>query len=489
VALGTAAALAAARPPPAGKAGEPHVGRGARGVPLLGVNVHFNAGKEGEVAELSRGFSAARNDFKWTSVDAGGNGTYDFSLYEAQHAELAAHGVTALFILDYSNGAVPGCGPKHTGVRTEPCRKAFAAWAVASMSHFKDLEPRPIFELWNEPNGFWDPFTNYTEYAELAREVFEQRAAVPGLEEGSTLIGPGVASFHTDGTWWWLEQCAKRGGLDGFDWISVHPYRSDAPESVLGDYERLRGLAGNRPLASSEWGYSTCDAFAEVPRVNCGPGTGHSEETEAKYLARMFLVNSLAGLPVSIFYDWQDDCIDPANRECRHGVVENHYFNKTVPHVPKPAFAAAKAIQQSVGGRALVGPLEAGGGEGVFALEWEEGVLSAWNWVGSNRTDGSCAMDLRDTARCGSGLGRAECEAIGCCFVDDVPNKDIGTWCHLPPLNYTVSAEVATGAISQCWTRVGLNGAEFSETECADERGNLMLALDDAPVFLIPSMP
>ena len=136
-----------------------------------------------------------------------------------------------------------------------------------------------------------------------------------------------------------------------------------------------------------------------------------------------------------------------------------------------------------------MGLLEAGGGGGVFALEWEGGVLSAWNWVGSNRTDGSCAMDLRDTARCGSGLGRAECEAVGCCFAEHVPNKDIWEWCHPPPLNYTVSAEVATGAIGQCWTRVGLDGAESAEIECADERGNVRLALDDAPVFLVPSNP
>lgn len=477
--------------------------RGAAGPPLLGVNVHFAKGKEGEVAQLARGFAAVRNDFRWTAVDAGGNGTYDFSLYEAQQAELAAHGLTALFILDYSNGAVAGCGPKHTGVRTKECREAFAAWAVASMEHFKGSEPRPIFELWNEPNGFWDPFTNYTEYAELANTVFQQRALVPGLEDESTLIGPGVASFHTDDTWWWLEQCAKLGGLDGFDWVSVHPYRSDPPETALEDYRRLHVLVGdNRPLASSEWGYSTCDPFAEEPRVDCGPGTGHSEATAAKYLARMWLSNSLAGMPISIWYDWQDDCTDAADRECRHGAVENHYFNKTLPHKPKPAFEAAVTVQKTVGGRALLGPLEvvidpaasapvhqseSADGEGVFALEWDGGVLSAWNWVGANRTDSSCAMDLRDTTKCGIDLTKGECEALGCCFVDNVPNKEIGTWCHFPPQNYSVRAEIDTGTESalQCWSRVGLDGSEQGQ-ECADEHGKLVLALDDSPTFLVP---
>ena len=41
------------------------------------------------------------------------------------------------------------------------------------------------------------------------------------------------------------------------------------------------------------------------------------EGTAAKYLARQWLVDAMAGVNVSIYYDWADDCDDDGSDDCK----------------------------------------------------------------------------------------------------------------------------------------------------------------------------
>jgi hypothetical protein len=57
----------------------------------------------------------------------------------------------------------------------------------------------------------------------------------------------------------YLNNTMNDGILSAFTALSVHPYRGDAPESVLDDYARLRAMMASHgvtdmPVLSGEWG-------------------------------------------------------------------------------------------------------------------------------------------------------------------------------------------------------------------------------------------
>ena len=131
--------------------------------------------------------------------------------------------------------------------------------------------------------------------------------------------------------------------------VSVHPYRDKQhpPETAAADYHKLRQLLEacepptNRakiPIISGEWGYSTQQG-------------GVSPETQANFAVRQQLCNLLAGIPLSIWYDWKNDKTDPADNEQNFGTV-NHDLT------PKPAYLAIQKMTRELGGFCIVRRLE-----------------------------------------------------------------------------------------------------------------------------------
>jgi|EP01044_Picomonas_judraskeda_P034133 hypothetical protein len=55
---------------------------------------------------------------------------------------------------------------------------------------------------------------------------------------GELFVGPTTAGMD----WKYLNTSMAHGILDAFGAVSVHPYRSTAPETALGDWVRLRSL-------------------------------------------------------------------------------------------------------------------------------------------------------------------------------------------------------------------------------------------------------
>lgn len=85
------------------------------------------------------------------------------------------------------------------------------------------------------------------------------------------------------------------------------------------------------PIISGEWGYSTFS-----PK-------GVTREMQAAFLVRQQLANLLAGIPISIWYDWKDDGPDPAEREHNFGTVAHEL-------TPKPAYVAIQTLARELSG-------------------------------------------------------------------------------------------------------------------------------------------
>ena len=317
----------------------------------LGVNIHF----KGEPRDLDliaeAGFKFVRMDLGWDSIERK-KGEYDFEKTgsDALVEACTKRGIRILYIIDYSNRLYES----ERSVRTEEGRKAYAALAEAAAKRYAGNGI--VWEFWNEPNiFFWKPQPSAEDYCKLV-EVTAPR--IRKADKAATVIAPACSEIPFP----WLEDCFKRGLLKWIDAVSVHPYRPKNPETVIEDYARLRDLIKKYapqgreiPIVSGEWGYS---------HVNWDKSR-LSEEQQAQYLVREFLVNLYQRVPISIWYDWKNDGTNPNEREHQFGTVMHDLK-------PKAAYNAAKTLNRVLKGYAIEERVVVGN-EQDFVLKLQKG--------------------------------------------------------------------------------------------------------------------
>jgi len=325
----------------------------------FGVNIHFR----GEPRDLDlisdAGFKFIRMDLTWAAVERE-KGLYEFekSGYDALTKGCSKRGIRILYILDYSNRLYES----DRSVRTEQGRRAFAAFAEAAARRYAGKGI--LWEIWNEPNikQFWRPQPSVGDYCKLVEETAPQITKA----DPSGLVVAGATSTIPFN---WLQQCFEKGLLKWIDVLSVHPYRPQAPETVIKDYVRLRELITRYapigdppstlsskattedrvrehkkiPIISGEWGYSNLN----------WDKTRLSNDQQAQYLAREFLINLYQGIPVSIWYDWKNDGTNPNEREHNFGTVTDDLK-------PKAAYLAAKTLASTLKGYRIEKRLDLG---------------------------------------------------------------------------------------------------------------------------------
>jgi hypothetical protein len=184
------------------------------------------------------------------------------------------------------------------------------------------------------------------DYAALVKVVGE---AVQKVAPDELLVGPALG-FKTgtmsDDTVW-LEDVFKGGILQYLSAVTLHPYL-DQPESVFKLYQSVRSLitkyapAGKTiPVLSGEWGFQTSTSG------------GVSEAEQADMVTRIYLTNLYNGVPISIWYDWDDGPTGSALD--RYGLV-----GPPPAMTPKPAYTAASNLAKLLGGYSLERRVNAG---------------------------------------------------------------------------------------------------------------------------------
>lgn len=326
---------------------------------------------------VAAGFKFIRTDFYWDRTERK-RGEYDWSEYDELTAHLEKRGIRPCYILAYSNPLYektaasrnPITGREEHGIASPQhpeSVQAFARWAAAAARHFQGHQV--VWEVWNEPNlSFWKPKPDVDQYTILALATCQ---AIREADPQATIVAPASSTFP----WNFLESFLKSGVLKYLDGVSVHPYRpaTEPPEAAAEDYQRLRKLieryapdeAKKRiPILSGEWGYSSC-------------AKGVSLETQATFIARQQLANLLNGVPLSIWYDWENDGADPAESEHNFGVV-------TPDLKPKPAYVAIQTLTRELSGYRITRRYDTGN-KNDFVLVLTngngEGKLAAWTIV------------------------------------------------------------------------------------------------------------
>ncbi len=328
--LGLLAVRAADLPPPV--------------LPLgVGVNIHFNRGHERDLDLIAAaGIKVVRMDLGWAGIERR-PGEYDWSAYDELTANLEKRGLQPLYILDYSNplyeesvvtrDPITGREQRDTASPQRPeSVAAFARWAAAAAERYRGR--RVIWEIWNEPNiSFWKPRPDVAQYNTLALATCR---AIRAADPRATLIGPATSEIPLK----FLEEHFACGILEYLDGVSVHPYRNYAkpPETAAEEYAKLRALIAryappgkqDLPILSGEWGYASHTR-------------GVSLTTQAAFAARQQLANLLAGVPLSVWYDWKNDGPDPDERE--------HNFGLVYPDLsPKLAYHAIRTLTAELAG-------------------------------------------------------------------------------------------------------------------------------------------
>lgn len=324
----------------------------------LGVNIHFVEPNEAEMDKIQEaGFGVIRMDLVWQAVERE-KGVYDFSGYRKLTEAMRKRNQIPYYILDYSNPLYE----ESRAVTTPEGRKAFARFAVEAAAR---LGQGPvIWEIWNEPNleHFWDVQPSADDYVKLVETTSK---LMRRIDPHCTIAAPATSEIRMD----FLTECFELGLLQWIDAVSVHPYRTNAPETVIEEYQELRQAIDKYspdrfiPILSGEWGYSVHsygDAYID-------------EMTQARYLARQFLSNFISGVRVSIWYDWKNDGDDPEEREHNFGTVDQNME-------PKPAYWAAKTLTEQLRGMTFITRLKTGNKEDYLLLfsNSQREALAAW---------------------------------------------------------------------------------------------------------------
>jgi len=179
----------------------------------VGVNIHFTRGHEADLDMIKNaGFKYVRMDFSWSETEKT-MGEYDWSAYDELTKNLEQRGLSAIYILDYSNRlyeqehVVLENGKQTKYIAAPASTKsmdAFAQWAAAAARHFKGK--RIVWEIWNEPNisVFWKPEPNVDAYSRLAKLTIR---AIKAVDPQSLIIAPATSEFP----WQFFESFFKQG--------------------------------------------------------------------------------------------------------------------------------------------------------------------------------------------------------------------------------------------------------------------------------------
>src|SRR5262245_61566907 len=279
----------------------------------FGVTIEFyrDAYKQAGMMAAA-GVGWVRVDLAWSAAEPE-PGRYDFLTWDRFLDSFEQVGIRTLFILDYGNRLYEDGLPPSTASG----REAFAAFAAAAARHFRG---RAAWEIWNEPNlpQFWAGSPDPAAYVALARAA---AAAIRREDPRAWILGPSLGGGTFD--YKYLDATFALGLLDVVDAVSVHPYAAAYPEAASAFYDEVRRRIAHYapdldiPVVVSEWGYAV---------------EGLSRETQAEYLLRALETNRRSGIPLTIWYNWQE----PITPWHSFGLLD-------VQGQPKPAYLALKS--------------------------------------------------------------------------------------------------------------------------------------------------
>ena len=279
------------------------------------------------------GIKMIRDDMGWSSIETT-KGVYNFANKDLYIQNLVNARIDPLIIIDYSNclynsmpsGQGYSCGVyiPTNATEFEHFKKAFGNYTYEVVNHYKGI--LKYFEIWNEPNGFWEPRNNsvnirVTQYIELLKEAYTRaKEANPkavilsaGLGTTTDLINDYVRNYYT------------QGAKDYFDILAIHPYcgydqtmpysEQGATCGTIENIATIRSIMdsngdANKKIWITEFGYPTEGCYISSLGIVSTCPYNLSEENQNIRIRNIFptLRDRFPSVTAFFWYDYKDDC-------------------------------------------------------------------------------------------------------------------------------------------------------------------------------------
>jgi len=299
----------------------------------FGVNAHQFGNNFNYLPYIkSAGIKWARVDFWWAQIEKE-KGNFDFTFFDKMVVQAKKNNINLLPVL---GGAPQWALTAENKLKNS---KDYAEFVFAVVNHFKGKIK--YYEIWNEPNNitFKPPFAKVKEYAKILKISY--LAAKKADKNCQVLMGGlagGIDFAYTEGIY-------KFAGKNFFDVMNIHPYRalSFSPEkgNLEEDILNLKKLMKKyndekKEIWVSEIGWPTSKGLQ-------GGWLGVSEETQANYLIRSYVILCSQGIKKFFWYDAVNDGTDEKYFEHNQGLLTNDLK-------PKKSYLAYKTLTKFLAG-------------------------------------------------------------------------------------------------------------------------------------------
>jgi len=316
----------------------------------FGIGTHFAQWYSTEIIPLivRAGIREIRDEVLWSDLERS-KGAFSFpEKYETYLKEVTKANLTAHLGLTYGNGFYDGGKAPYD----EAGFSAFGRYAAELVQHFNQVHTVEVWNEWNSPGFCSGPAGSKPDvYQGLIDHAFDAiKKARPDVR---------VVGCSTTGLWWggyhWLEQYFKqKDSLRPMDVLSVHPYNCAlAPEYLTESMATIRRMAKDNghdapPLWVTEVGWPVnVGSHAAADQVYESKSENVSDETQAIYLVRTYILLLAAGVERIHWYDFMNDGVDPKSGECNFGLIHNPEDTRG-KYTPKPAYATYAAMTRQL---------------------------------------------------------------------------------------------------------------------------------------------
>nr|WP_244197628.1 cellulase family glycosylhydrolase [Caballeronia ptereochthonis] len=357
------------------------------------------------------GFSFVRTDLFWEAVQAPDG--WHFGAFDGLVSNLSARGLGALFILGYKHYMFNPDRPPTSA----PQLAAFRTYVYQAAFRYRSAPVR--FEVWNEQDhkDYWLAEPSPRAYrALLESAVSAARSANPDV----TIATGGVQQVDRDFIRAVGDMSATKSRT-GPDAVSVHPYRQQYPETVLDDYGALRedlSTYAKRPQVwATEWSYPSF-GYEYVADI----ANGHSPEArarQAKYAVRLLLMNWIAQVGLTSYYDMRNDGTNPREMEHNFGLLDADNAKLPAYHAVKHLFGfttGAKHARYFIDENEKYAVLKFEAGRATKYVVWCYGAGNVMNLDVSRLPARAVVTDLYGRQRSERGT-LAVTEALGPVFI------------------------------------------------------------------------
>lgn len=304
-------------------------------VTKLGISIHpfnFDDLNNTVLEWKNSGFKYIRFDAYWWQVERN-KGIYDFSEVKKMVELITSNNLIPIIVichnneiyatnddnLDINNQTEVGIYRGDTSPKTSEQQDAYINMFISLVQYMKNNNYTGLYyEFFNEANNkSFDAIT----YTKMAQTIYTRIKNIDNECKLINLVTEGV--FIT-----WNKTCIDNGIIEYSDYVSVHPYTTNTPESISLQYNQLKNYMSmasekNVPIFLGEIGWSS------VPNPDGRPGQTAfllDEITKAKFSLRSLLLSYVYDLKGTIFYQGFDKREDATNWQQWFGLINNRDY-------------------------------------------------------------------------------------------------------------------------------------------------------------------